>query len=70
VLIKGELKSSKRIKLTLTNTLGKSVIVKEVFTENDLIDEQLDLKSLSNGMYFLSIESENSNHTYKVQKVN
>jgi len=67
--ISGELKNAKEVKINLTNTIGQVVLSKEIKVDNNFVNEQLDLKFLNNGFYFLNIDSENSRHTYKVQKL-
>ncbi|MBL0343186.1 MAG: T9SS type A sorting domain-containing protein [Bacteroidetes bacterium] len=69
ISIQGELKFAKSVKINLTNTIGQTVLSKEIKAENNFVNEQLDLKFLNNGFYFLNIDSENSRHTYKVQKL-
>jgi len=54
--------------IALINSLGQTLIEKEIKVENKSIEVQLYIKELSSGMYFLIINSSKINKVFKIQK--
>ncbi len=54
--------------ITLTNSMGQAVIKNNLTISNDSLFAQIYLKDITEGLYFLTINSDNFRKTYRIQK--
>jgi len=65
--IRGTSKTIEPYKIILKNILGQIILEKENATINNLIESQVNVSSLSRGIYFVEIISKNESQVIKVQ---
>ena len=61
--------SDNTIRLVLSNTIGQTLIEKEVKLPTKSSQTQIDINDLPNGIYFLTINSSEINQVFKIQKL-
>ncbi len=61
--------ATSKVNITLTNPLGQIVIQRDLNTHNQAVETEFDLKNLPGGIYFLSVNSNKTSQTFKVQKL-
>lgn len=61
--------SNNSFKVNIINTLGQTIKQKGFIFTTNLTEEQIDIKDLSTGIYFLTINSLNVNKVFKIQKL-
>ena len=67
IQIKGSNLSGDACKIILKNTLGQTIFAVEQEALNNLIDKQLNISNLAQGIYIIEIISKNENQVFKVQ---
>jgi hypothetical protein len=65
--VKGSCESGNSYKIILKNILGQKLLETEQIPTNSLIDENINVSGLSQGIYFIEIISENDDQIFKVQ---
>ncbi len=64
--ITGSLSDDGEVTIEITSLLGQAVYSEKTTPQNGLLNRQIDLKGISNGMYFLKIRSEKMSKSIKV----
>ncbi|HOY33188.1 MAG TPA: C10 family peptidase [Bacteroidales bacterium] len=64
--IKASTPRANSLNLDIYNSSGTLVLSRQLITENDFLNETIDVSNFVNGMYFLKLSSENFNHIQKL----
>ena len=69
IIIQSKLPLPDDYKITLSNTLGQIVLASKFVYVNNSYEIKLDISEICNGLYFLTLHSNRTYHTFKIQKL-
>lgn len=58
-----------KYRIVFTNANGQILIDKDFRVDNQTLDAEFDMSKFANGMYFMTIKSENWHHVFKIEKL-